>query len=254
MVELVDFEYYVIDFLKSSLSDLSVENLADLAIYIFSKEFDADLASFNLYDIEKIHFMSDCGIYVAYFLHKLISNSHLQYVGIESKEKNIFKKQLAWSLLKSSPIFSKPILFYQFKEKEESFEFDRQEKKRHHSQKHKRKKKEHANFDEDQIFPRQFLKRYNANSNIDGSNDQNSFNRSSMKTNRTSMKASRGSTFPDKKSKILKNPGDPNFDDEILTMTKEEFQEIMNHFKLKILEEIKQKNAQEEEEYLKEVI
>lgn len=75
-----------------------------------------------------------------------------------------------------------------------------------------------------------------------------------MKTNRTSMKASRGSTIPDRKSKLLKNPGDINGEDEILTMTKEEFQEILNNFKLKMLGEIKEKNEQEEEEFLKEVI
>ena len=75
-----------------------------------------------------------------------------------------------------------------------------------------------------------------------------------MKTDRISMKASRGSAIPDRKSQILKNPGDNKGDDEILTMTKEEFQEILNNFKLKMLEEIKEKNTQEEEEYLKEVI
>lgn len=174
MVELVAFDYYVLDFLKSSLTDLSVENIADLAICIFSKEFDADLASFNLYDVEKIHFMSDCGVYVTYFLHKLISNPHLQYIGVESKEKNTFKRQLAWSVLKSSPIFSKPILFYQFKEKEKDLEDNRQEKRRHHSNKHRRKKKEFDDFSEDRILPQQLLKRHNATSNINDSNDQNS--------------------------------------------------------------------------------
>lgn len=154
LIDLNTYDYYPIDFLNTGLTEISLQHLSELAHYIARKEFNINLKRLNVYNITKYDFLQDFGIYACYFFHKFLTNPDLVEISIETKEKNLFKKQFSWLILKHADILQKPVMVFEFArtkaeiEAEEIYEKERQlmRKRKRDLQKQQELEKEQENL------------------------------------------------------------------------------------------------------------
>ena len=132
LIDLNTYDYYPIDFLQENLSNFSLHQLSELSQYIVKKEFDINLKRLNVYNVPKLDFLQDFGLYACYFFNKFITNPDLVEISVNIKEKNLFKKQFSWLILKHCDILQQPVLFFEFpktkaeKQAEENYQKERQ--------------------------------------------------------------------------------------------------------------------------------
>lgn len=105
ILDLKDKELLLVDFLAEGLSKIKSKEINDVIQYIIRAEFPhTNVKSFRLYNLVKLNFLSDCGLYVYSFIYKYMNNELMDNIDIQFWEKDLFRKKIAWLVLKIGTI------------------------------------------------------------------------------------------------------------------------------------------------------
>jgi len=103
VLNLFEGDLSIADFLSKGLSGIKSEDILERMKLVIRSEFPSlFVQSKKTYDVSKLNFLSDCGIYAMSFVYKCINNSILDNIHVNYWEKDLFRKQLVWLFLKVS--------------------------------------------------------------------------------------------------------------------------------------------------------
>jgi len=101
VLDLKDEELLLVDFLAEGLSHVRSKEIIEVIRYIIRAEFPhTNVKGFQLYNLVKLNFLSDCGLYVFSFIYKCMNNALKDGIDIQFWEKDLFRKKIAWLVLK----------------------------------------------------------------------------------------------------------------------------------------------------------
>ena len=99
-IDLKTSTYHIADFLADDLSRVKFDETLEVVKYVAQTEFKLKYESQEFYDFKKLNFLCDCGIYTLNYVYKCINNTDLSLIKTKFNEKELFKKQLIWIILK----------------------------------------------------------------------------------------------------------------------------------------------------------
>jgi hypothetical protein len=117
---------YIVDFLSPHLGGLKNQDLYEIMKQIIDKELGTGFEGLEFFAGLKLKYISDCGIYALNFVYKCRSNEYVENIQVKPIDKDPFRKQLIWLLLKRNELprskvqFSLPSLKEKILEKNES--------------------------------------------------------------------------------------------------------------------------------------
>lgn len=101
VVELKYNRVHIVDFLQEDLSRVKIDDLIDIVKIFLEREFKLKADSYNFYDIDsKLNYYNDCGLYILNYAYKALNNELVQNLRVQFKEKELFRRQLLWLILK----------------------------------------------------------------------------------------------------------------------------------------------------------
>lgn len=105
----------VINFLDPDLETIQNEDFFEITVIICEKELGLKKLKHKLYERKKINKFSDFGLFVGYFIFKVLKEPLMDEIRMKTNEKDLFKKFLTWLILKLSKQKPQKVYFYDFK-------------------------------------------------------------------------------------------------------------------------------------------
>jgi len=115
----------ITDFLSNNVGAIESEELRDLAQLLIERELKINVTDVELYQGQKLNYIDDCGFFALNYAYKFFERGGRMDVKIKFSEKEIFKKQVLWLLLKLKFSGKEEVQLFLYPENETTFSKDK---------------------------------------------------------------------------------------------------------------------------------